>query len=372
MRIVQIIDSLEIGGAEKMAVNYANALSKKIAFSGLIVTRKEGLLLSQIDEKVSYLFLNKKRRIDLKAIFKSRNYIKNNNIDIIHAHSSSFFIAILIKLSYPKVKIIWHDHYGISQNLDSRKSLGLKLGSFFFMGSIAVSSALRNWAKSYLWCSNCIYFPNFIDEFSDLDEKTILKGIDGKRIICVANLRPQKNHEMLLNAASIIKDKYPEWTFHLFGKDFEDEYSRKIKKLILDFKLQENVFFYGTVNNTGIVLSQCEIAVLPSISEGLPLALLEYGLYKKPVVATNVGQISKIISSNKEGLIVNSNDVSQFARSIQELIENENIRIQKGLALHKIVNSKYTQEGIMKEYVLWLNSLTNFALEYTSLNFDEK
>ena len=54
MRIIQIIDSLEAGGAERMAVNYANALAHTIEFSGLVATRKEGLLLNQIDSTVSY------------------------------------------------------------------------------------------------------------------------------------------------------------------------------------------------------------------------------------------------------------------------------------------------------------------------------
>ena len=365
MRIVQIIDSLEPGGAERMAINYANALSKSIKFSGLIASRKEGLLLSQIDKNVSYLFLNKKKKIDFKAIFTVRKYIKRNKIDVIHAHSSSFFIAVLVKFTYPKIKIIWHDHYGISQDLDSRKNLILKFCSFFFIGSIAVNSALKKWAEYYLWCSNCIYLPNFIDEFSNLDEKFILKGIDGKRIICVANLRPQKNHELLLDAASIIKDKHPDWTFHLFGKDFDDSYSKKLKRLIVDLKLKENVFFYGTVTNVGAVLVQCDIAVLPSLSEGLPLAILEYGLSSKPVVATNVGQISKIITSDKEGLIVNSNDCNQFTEAILRLIENKNDRVQMGSKLFEIIESKYTQKAFIRDYVLWLNSLTNFVTKKT-------
>ena len=61
MRILQIIDSLEAGGAERMAVNYANALADKIDFSGLVATRKEGALRNQLSINVSYLFLNKKR-----------------------------------------------------------------------------------------------------------------------------------------------------------------------------------------------------------------------------------------------------------------------------------------------------------------------
>jgi hypothetical protein len=131
MRIVQIIDSLEAGGAERMAVNYANALAKKITFSGLVTTRKEGVLKNQIDSQVPYLFLEKQNSIDRKAVFKLRKFIKNNNIEIIHAHSSSFFIAVLVKLTLPKLKIIWHDHYGISQDLSFRKNPVLKFSSLF-------------------------------------------------------------------------------------------------------------------------------------------------------------------------------------------------------------------------------------------------
>jgi glycosyltransferase involved in cell wall biosynthesis len=361
MRIVQIIDSLEPGGAERMALNYANALSKDIKFSGLIATRKEGLLLNQIDEKVSYLFLNKKKKIDLKALSTARNYIKNNKIDVIHAHSSSFFLAVLIKLTYPKVEIIWHDHYGISQDLSLRKNLMLKVGSLFFIGSIAVNSELKHWAESYLWCSNIIYLPNFIDECIKPSKKISLKGKDGKRIICVANLRYQKNHQLLINTANLIRNKHPDWTFHLFGKDFKDDYSKNIKQLIKDLKLEEIVFFYGTSDNVMSAVIQSDIAVLTSLSEGLPLAVLEYGLNKKAVVATNVGQISKIITSDKEGLIVNSNDIDQFSFSIQKLIENEQYRVQMGMELFKVIQSNYTQKSIIKEYALWLNSLTNFV-----------
>lgn len=360
MRIVQIIDSLDIGGAERMALNYANVLSEKIEFSGLIASRKEGLLLSQIDEKVTYLFLNKKKIIDFKATLILRKYLKSNKVNVIHAHSSSFFIAVLVKLILPKIKIIWHDHYGISQDLKSRRNVVLKLSSLFFKGSIAVNSALRDWAESYLYCKNVIYFSNFVDERTSSNEKVSLNGEEGKRIVCVANLRPQKNHELLIKAANIIRNEYPDWTFHLFGKDFLDDHSKKLKKLVTDLELDKNIFFYGTVNNVASVLKQCNIAVLSSISEGLPLAILEYGLYKLPVVATNVGEISTMINSEKEGLIVESNDIEQFLQSIQKLIRNEKLRIEMGLELNKIVSLNYSQKTIARDYISWLNYLINF------------
>ncbi|KAF2333101.1 glycosyltransferase [Flavobacterium daemonense] len=359
MRILQIIDSLEPGGSERMAVNYANSLAEKIGFSGLIATRNEGLLLDQLDKKVSYLFLNKKKRIDLKAILKLRKYIKNNKIDVIHAHSSSFFIAVLVKLTFLRVKIIWHDHYGISQDLGSRKNLMLKFGSFFFAGSIAVNSALKTWAENYLWCSNVTYFSNFIGNSSNADDGIQLMGEEGKRIICVANLRPQKNHNLLIDAAVIIKNKFPDWSFHLFGKDFKDAYSLLLSNKVKNLKLQKTIYFYGAVDNVKVALKQSDIAVLPSLSEGLPLALLEYGLYKLPVVVTSVGEIPMIITS-EEGSIVESNNLKEFSEALEKLILNKELREEKGLKLYNKIKMNYTEEIIVDEYLLWL-SFINFA-----------
>jgi len=361
MRIVQIIDSLETGGAERMAVNYANALSEKIEFSGLIASRKEGLLLNQIYKNVSYLFLKKRKKIDVGAVFRLRKYLKHNKIDVIHAHSSSFFIAVLVRLTLPKIKIIWHDHYGISQDLSSRKSLGLKIGSFFFTGVISVNSALKDWAKSYLYCNNVIYLSNFILDAAVSNEKLDLNGLESKRIICVANLRPQKNHGLLIDAANEIKNKFPEWTFHLLGKDFNDSYSDQLKKKVNDLQLQNTVYFYGTTNNVRSSLLQCQIAVLPSLSEGLPLAILEYGLNRLPVIATNVGEISNVVTSEKEGVIIESNDRNALVVAIDKLIESEKFRNEIGLNLYNKVQKDFSAETIVSNYLLWLKSLITFT-----------
>ncbi|WDF62857.1 glycosyltransferase [Flavobacterium sp. KACC 22763] len=363
MRVLQIIDSLEPGGAERMAVNYANALSKKIEFSGLISTRKQGVLLEEIDEKVSFLFLRKAKKIDIKSILKLKEYIKKNGINVVHAHSSSFFLAILVKLISPKIVIVWHDHYGISQDLSARKNLSLKIGSLFFGGVISVNLDLKNWAKSYLLCSNIIYLPNFIDESTNSDEKLNLEGCEDKRIVCVANLRPQKNHELLIDSANLIKEKYPDWTFHVFGKDFEDDYSNKLRKLIEDLKLQKTIFFYGTTNNISSALKQSQIAVLPSLSEGLPLAILEYGLNKLPVISTNVGQISNVISSDKEGIIIESNNLKQLVAAIEKLILDQKYRENLGLTLYNKIKLNFIEEKVTDNYLMWLNSCTIPAIK---------
>jgi hypothetical protein len=125
--VIQVIDSLDAGGAEVLAVNIANALCEEEVNSHLCTTRKEGVLKSNLNKKTGFLFLGRKKSIDFSAIIRFKKYLKNNNIGVIHAHSTSSFFVFCVKLIYPKVKIIWHDHYGKSQELKKRKTFLLKI-----------------------------------------------------------------------------------------------------------------------------------------------------------------------------------------------------------------------------------------------------
>ena len=357
MRVVQIIDSLEVGGAEKMAINYANALSNRIEFSGLVATRAEGHLKSQLSDSVSYLFLKKTKTVDFPAAFRLKQYCKTNKIDFLQPHSSSYFIALLVKIIYPKIKIIWHDHNGLSEFISTQKSLVLKIASFFFKGIIVVNYKLKDWAQKELNCKKIVYFPNFTNEDSTVKAVTLLKGIEGKRILCLANLRDQKNHFLLLNVAEKLKESHSDWTFHLVGKDFEDDYSRHLFESIANKGLENTVFIYGSKNDVVPIINQSEIAILTSKSEGLPVSLIEYGLCKKPVVSTNVGEIPLIIKNRINGCIVGVNEVDAFYESLLELMNNEVLRTQFGKALHQTILENHSEEGVINQYLNWIKGL---------------
>jgi glycosyltransferase involved in cell wall biosynthesis len=355
MRIIQIIDSLEAGGAERMAVNYANALAVEIEFSGLVTTRKEGTLLDQINQNVSYLFLNKKRQMDIGALLRLRSFVLKNKVTHIHAHSTSFFLAFLLKIIHPTVKLIWHYHYGNNEILSKKRVLFFKIGIPFFSGIIAVNQKLKTWLLTDLKAKKVIYLANFPCESDGLTEKTVLKG-NGKRIVSLANLREDKNHFLLLEVAQKLKKSHSDWTFHLVGKDFKDEYSSQIKKLIQEYCLENTVFLYGSKNDIANVLSQSDIAVLTSKSEGLPVVLLEYGLCKKAVVVTRVGEIPMIVQHGKNGFIVDSNESELFYQSLVDLINNEMLRLDFGNALYGNIQADYTAESVIKKYLKWLQT----------------
>lgn len=357
MRIVQLIDSLQAGGAERMAVNYANSLVDKIDFSGIVVTRSEGLLLDKINSNVDYFFLNKTKTIDFKALFKLKSYLKKNKVEIVHAHSTSFFLASLVKLISPKVKLIWHDHYGDSEFLEARPIIALKLTIPYFDGIISVNQILKVWSEQKLKFKNVIYLPNFPSFENEQLETTVLEGEDERRIVCLANLRPQKNHFLLLNIAKKLKITQPKWTFHLIGKDFEDEYSLKIKTNIIDFKLQNHVFLYNSKSDIKNILRQANIAILTSQSEGLPVAILEYGLNFKAVISTSVGEIKGIICNGENGFLIENDNIIAFYDALNILIQNPKLITTFGENLNATIRREFNSEIIVKTYIDWLKNI---------------
>lgn len=347
--VIQLIDSLNPGGAEMMAVNIANGLAEKGVVSHICTTRLEGDLKSKIDNTVGYLFLNKKRVLDFGAIKRLYNYIKLHDIKIIHAHSSSYFSAFLIKILIPSSTIIWQDHYGNSENLKKRTKFPLNSISKSFNAIISVNLLLKQWAKVHLKSKKVYFIPNFAAFSSENKKITFLKGEERKRIVCLANLRPQKDHITLLQAFSIIHEKYLDWTLHLVGLDLNDEYSEQIKRYIKDNKLSNHVFLYGSCSDTEFILKQGTIGVLSSKSEGLPVALLEYGLSKLPVVVTNVGECGKVVTNTVNGLVVEPNNAHEFAKAVLGLIKNRDLGIKYGERLHKEIILNYSKGNYIKQ-----------------------
>ncbi|MDD7885165.1 glycosyltransferase [Flavivirga sp. 57AJ16] len=350
MRILQLIDSLDSGGAERMAVNYANMLSKeKPTF--ICVTRSEGLLKNTINDGVNYMFLNKKHTLDFKAIKRLYIYVRKNKIDVIHAHSTSFFLATIIKILNNKITLVWHDHYGSSEFLKARKFKILKICSYKFNAIISVNQTLKVWAEQHLKCKKVSFLNNFISVSTKEKKETVLRGEKGKRMVCLANLRSQKNHFMLLDAFKEVNKTHDKWTLHLVGKDHNDIYSSKLNEKINDLKLSKNVFIYGSKSDIYHILNHCDIGVLSSQSEGLPLALLEYGLAKLPVVATNVGDCDKVITQPSEGCLVNSGDFKAFSKALLNYINNTTLRIESGEGLYKNVVLNFSENKIKDQLI---------------------
>lgn len=350
MKVLQIIDSLDAGGAERMAVNIANELQAAGYESHLCVTRKEGLLKTAISKEVGYTFIEKKGKLGWTALSKLKRYIKEHQIEVVHAHSTSAFTAVVVLfLLKSKPKLIWHDHYGKANQLEARRLKVLRFLSGYFNQVISVNKLLKAWAIKELKCESVTYLENFATATFNQELQTQLAGRDNKRIVCLANLREQKDHLNLLKAFEIVHRQFPVWSLHLCGKDFNDDYSLSIKQEIEQKGLKDNVFILGSRADVGAVLNSCDIAVLSSRSEGLPVALLEYGLHHLPVVVTDVGACREVVADY--GVVVESENAQLLSAALLKLIKDKIQREQYAAQFHNHVINNYGSKRYINKLV---------------------
>lgn len=342
MRIIQFIDSLKAGGAERMAVNISNALAEEGHQVVLAVSRDNGSLENQISNKVSLCMLRKRSFFDLKALLSWISLINKFKPDVIHAHSTSVYWAALSKFMSPHpYKLIFHDHYGMGERLENGDRRALRILSPKIDRVIVVNDILKKWNIYNLKVkpNNIAYIPNF--PYLNLNKKA--KNNDYIQILCLANLRPQKDHLTLIHALSLALQNNPKLSVKLIlaGLTLQDEYQHQVEKLIREQHLNSFVEIRGSTSNVEQLLAESDIGVLSSISEGLPLSLLEYGLAGLPVIVTNVGHCAKVIENGRHGLLVSPQNPKDLAEAITFLIENPSIAKNMALSFRIHVEANY-------------------------------
>ncbi|MEO7768306.1 MAG: glycosyltransferase family 4 protein [Ferruginibacter sp.] len=355
MKVLQIIDSLNIGGAERMSVSIANVLSENGIESYLVASRKGGALLQFLIPPVIFCSIEKKNGLDIAGFRRLLKIIKKAKPDIIHAHSTSIYWAIGVKLFLKNIKVIWHDHYGLSDNLkDNERSL-LRYVSRWIDGVIVVNSVLEGWCRRNLNidANNIVYLRNF--PYLTLPKP----AIESKKMILLhlANFRPQKDQLTLLEAVKIVKQAGTNFELWLAGTYVDSDWVNLVQKRIETLDLGKEVKILGPVENSGEILAKASIGILSSISEGLPVALLEYGLAGLPVICTDTGQCKSVLGNGALGIVVPPSNPVILAQAIIELTGNPAKREQLATAFNEHVREEYGAEKFLSGYLKLLKRI---------------
>ena len=341
-----------MGGAERVAVNNANAISEAGYESYLCITRESGPLRDFVNTDVKVLNLHKNSTLDIKSIRKLVAYIREHEIDILHAHSTSFIVAVVAKI-FTKVAVVWHDHNGNRVNLKGKINTALKYFSYFFDFVIVVNNDLYQWACQNLSLdkSNIGYIQNYAE--LKFDEKEVdLAGVKGKRIVVLANLRNPKDHMNIVQAFnSLNRSLTSSWKLLLVGEDKNDNYSDSIKSYIRENNLSEQVKILGVRSDTSMILKACDIGVISSYYEGLPMALLEYGLASLAVISTKVGECPEVLGNGKFGLLAEAKNSDDLAEKLEIYMSSQNTREKYSSAYHKHIQENYSKGAVLDKLV---------------------
>lgn len=349
--VMQITDTLSAGGLERVAVNLANHLVSQPYRSHLCVTREMGPLHCDLSSEVPLLFLERKGRFDPGAILKLARYLRKHDIGILHAHGTSIFIAVAAAMLRRSVQVIWHDHYGRLET-EPRNPMIYRVAAANTAGIISVTEPLARWARERLRmrADRVWYVSNFASlRPCDDTEPCTLPGKKGQRVVCVANFRPEKNHLNLLHAFRKVLGKMPEAHLLLVGAANDPIYLQKIGETISQASLARNVTWLASRTDIHQILRQCDIGVLSSASEGLPLALIEYGMAGLPVVATNVGQCAEVLDQGRAGLLVPASSSEALEHALLLLLRSAKVRKEMANNFASRVAQHYSADSAIKK-----------------------
>jgi L-malate glycosyltransferase len=160
-------------------------------------------------------------------------------------------------------------------------------------------------------------------------------------------LRPVKGLDLLLDAAARLTDDYPDLVCQIAG---EGEMRGALEASARQRGLADRFRLLGSVADVPAFLAGLDIAVLPSRSEGMSNALLEYMAAGRAIVATSVGAAAELIDDGVHGLLVPPNDAGKLAEAIDRLLKNPGLAHRIGKAARRRVRERYSREAMVERF----------------------
>jgi len=346
--VLHITDTLDLGGYERVAVNLANHLPRDRYRNYLCTTRRDGPLGAFLAPDVERLLLARRRTLDLAAVARLVAFIRARRIRILHAHGASLFIARIAAACSPRPALIWHAHFGRVAALD-RSAWPYRLAVRGAAGVIAVNQTLLEWSRRRLGASEARswYIPNLVSEPRTDEPPADLPGVPGFRIVSVANLRPEKDHLNLLRAFAAAARQVPAAQLLLVGAAPDPAYRARLLAAAAELGIERRVALLGQRTDVASILRASDIGVLSSSYEGLPMALLEYGMQGLPVVATSVGQCPEVLDEGRAGILVPPKDPDGLAEGLISLLQSPERRARFGKRLRQHVGGLYSPHAVI-------------------------
>jgi glycosyltransferase involved in cell wall biosynthesis len=203
-----------------------------------------------------------------------------------------------------------------------RRRLALRLAAALAGHLVAVSHELAGHLSHDLWIklARVRIIPNGVQlrevkRASVRDELHL--GPTDPLLLAVGNLYPVKGHEYLIDALALLTTRHPRAHVVIAGRG---ELADKLRAHASDVGVSDRVHFLGLRSDIPELLAAADIFVLPSLSEGLPLALLEAMSAGRPIVATNVGEVASALANGEAGLVVPPENREALADAVAFLL----------------------------------------------------
>jgi glycosyltransferase involved in cell wall biosynthesis len=218
---------------------------------------------------------------------------------------------------------------------------------------VTVSPTLTRGLSRDLWirASRIVTVPNGASltpaSQSSLRDELQL-GAGDRLAVAIGNLYPVKGHGYLLDALARLATRVPRLHVAIAGRgDLEAALRARARILHVD----DRVHLLGLRSDVPNLLAGADVFVLPSLSEGLPLALLEAMMAGRPIIATAVGEVPAVLSNGRAGVLVPPGDAEALANALAGVLSDPALAHRLGGAAARRAAEEYTFEKMMGRYV---------------------
>ncbi|MCG3121019.1 MAG: D-inositol-3-phosphate glycosyltransferase [bacterium] len=333
INILQLRSSVGFYGAENVIIEIAKSVSSspyKLIIGILENSRNPHIELAAVAQKHNFpsQIFQCAGRFSQNTTKTLRQFLLKHDIAILHTHDykADFYASLATFNSNIKRVATIHPWLGVDHQITAKFYAALDkqiLRSFHRL--IAISPEMYGQLVQYgLPTSKLVTIENGIDlcRFnSKLNKNEARKQFGlpcGTTVIgAVGRLSEEKGHALLLRTAQLLVADFPDLLFMLVG---DGPLREKLAHQVEAMGLQKHVIFTGVRRDIPQVLSAMDIFVLPSFTEGLPMTLLEAMAARKPIVASAVGSIPRLIRNQENGLTIRPHDVHDLCEALTYLI----------------------------------------------------
>jgi L-malate glycosyltransferase len=337
--ICQVLHGLNVGGAEVLAAGLARELRDRYRFV-FACLEELGTLGEELREEGFVVeVIGRRPGIDFHCMRRLAELWKRERVDLVHAHQyTPFFYALAARRGGRRPPVLFTEHGRWFPDRPRLKRiifnrLLLRRGDRIVGVGEAVRHALivnegisaRRVEVVYNGVDAAAFEENGIDRAAIRREIGV--GSDDFVIIQVARLDHLKDHATAIRTIGRIASVRPDARLVLVGEGPERP---KIEAEIAQRRVEPQVRLLGLRHDIARLLAAADVFLLTSISEGIPVTLIEAMAARLPVVSSDVGGVSEVIEPGKTGLVTASGDDAALARAVLRMAEDPAMRHEMG------------------------------------------
>ena len=364
IKVLHLFSSDTIGGAEKQTLLTAvsfKELSQK--FEPIVAAPKKSFLYEESEKAgVKVKDFSCRGTFTPTGVIKLIKIIKREKIKILHVHQGKlYWTALLMKLFFPKVKVILH------RRQDTRHKWYAKWHYKLADTTLTVSKVVKNNLIKYENAPvdkvKVLYNAFDVKKFEqEVDCRDIIKeyGLESKFVIgtvgAIVSLEG-KGQQYLIEAISKLRNEYPNIVGLIVGdgagKKLQQDYAKQLG-------VDDIIRFAGYQSNVPEFLKVMNIFCLLSCgSEGFGNVNLEAEFLKVPVITTNIGGIPETIIDGVTGFLIEPRNVDMIISNVKKLIEDKAFAENMGLAGNKFVKETFSKQKFVENLTNIYESVLN-------------